>query len=232
MAGFGRPTSRRSPGGGAKSGMLVSMNESIVVEPLSKLRIDDAAHVHAQAFAGYLNTRFGLRYTRAYFSWFVEHGESVALMAVDGTGRLCGYVVGVPIGGASGMGRHLLWSTSTGLLRHPTVVIDRRFWSIARLRIRRLVGRPVIEAAPPALPEPTMDLYAIGIVGSSRGKGHGQVLLAAFEAASRSRNAQSMRPSVYPENTAARRAYEAAGWLPHDGAHAPGSAMYYVKLLA
>jgi ribosomal protein S18 acetylase RimI-like enzyme len=56
-------------------------------------------------------------------------------------------------------------------------------------------------------------------------------LMQAFEERSWAAGARSMHLSVYPENKAARRLYEKAGWMPLLDTITPSDAVYYYKTI-
>jgi ribosomal protein S18 acetylase RimI-like enzyme len=202
------------------------------VVPLSAAQLDETTRIHAQAFAGYMNTRLGPGYVHAFLGWFARHENAIALVSCDDTGRPLGYVVGAPLGYTSSMTRELLFAALRGALLRPWLALDARIRRTALDRLLGLVGRGTPPAPSPTLPEPVLSLVGIGVGEAARGQGHGQALLAEFEREARRRQARALRLSVYPDNASARRAYERAGWQPFGGERWPGYAMYYSKVLA
>jgi len=208
------------------------MSTSRVDKPAKEF-IPAVARLQQIALAGYLNTRLGQRYQEAFVRWFCEDKDAIALVALGKGDQLLGYVVGAPLGYATVLNRAVLRPALIGISARPWLLLDRRFRKAARGRLSMLLGGNATSAgaAPqPELPSPTVSLVGIGVQPESRGQGIGLALIAAFEEQARARAARSLRLSVYPDNYAARRLYERAGWHP---AVEPDSyqAMYYFKFL-
>ena len=189
------------------------------------------AKVHCEAFAGYMNTRLGSGYVRRFLAWFASRPDAIALAALDERGEAFGYVVGAPLGYGKAMTRDLLIPAAVGVIRKPSLLVDRRILRTALGRVLDLAGRPPTIAPPPLLPSPTWSLVGIGVASRARGMGLGQRLTRAFEDEARRLGARAVRLSVYKENTTARHTYEKCGWVPFDGPVPPGFAMYYSKQL-
>jgi len=187
--------------------------------------------IHLEAFAGYMNVRLGRPYLEAFFRWFVDAPDSVALAAERG-GGLLGYVLGAPDGYGSRLSRRLLVPGALGVITHPALLLDGRVRRAVGARALSLVGRKAGAAeGADQCPRPFMSLVAIGVAGSARGSGAAAALIAEFERRSSARGMRGMRLSVYPGNVAARRFYEKAGWTADREPERPDQAVYYFKAL-
>lgn len=195
--------------------------------------IPAVARLQQVAFAGYLNARLGERYQEAFIRWFFGDREAIALVALGDDERLLGYVVGAPLGYGAALNRAVLWPALIGIVTRPWLFLDRRFRRAVRGRLSILLGgnpAPAGAALQPEIPSPTISLVGIGVQPESRGQGVGLALMTAFEEQATARAARSLRLSVYPDNDAARRLYEKAGWRPTAEPDS-NQAMYYYKLL-
>lgn len=204
---------------------------TVQIMPLPRELIPAVARLQQQAFAGYLNARLGLRYQRAFIRWFYEAEDAIALVAMSESGDLLGYVVGAPIGYGARLNRAIFWPAVISILLRPWLFLDGYFRHMVAGRVRILTGRgQPATAGTPALPAPTYSLVGIGVVPKARGRGIGAQLVDAFEVAATAQAVCSVRLSIYPHNTAARRLYEKQGWQAQPDP-APGAAMYYYKIL-
>ncbi|HMB93821.1 MAG TPA: GNAT family N-acetyltransferase [Rhodothermales bacterium] len=190
-------------------------------------RIRDVAALHRMAFSGYLNTKLGLPYLRAFLRWFCEGEEAIALCALR-AGEPVGYVVGAPLGYTQALNRSVFVPALAGILLRPWLIFDGHFRQTVAGRWQAWRGRDPLDDAPD-LPMPTFSLVGIAVHPAARGKRIGQQLIDAFEAQARAAGACALRLSVYSDNKAAQRLYTRAGWShhPRGGAHAD----YYYKLL-
>lgn len=185
--------------------------------------------LHRGAFQGYLNTRLGNGYLDAFFSWFCRAEEAIAVCALQ-DGKIAGYVVGAPVGYSGRMSRALLLPAGIGMLLRPWVLASRQIRAAAISRLLAVFGAPQAEQAPD-LPEPVMSLVGIAVDDRLQGQGIGQALLNRFERESRSRHAKALRLSVYADNSAAHKAYVAAGWT-HFPRNPPLADFFYKHLSA
>jgi ribosomal protein S18 acetylase RimI-like enzyme len=191
--------------------------------------------LHRDAFAGYLNVRFGDRYIERFFEWYVGHPDcAVALVAhLDGDARPAGYVVGVATDREADLVWALVPAAALGLAQRPWLVLDRAVQDKLRSRLGQQLAR-LRGAPPPRQPQPAppcLGLIGIGVASWARGRGVARALMQAFEDRARGLAAASMLLSVKAENTAARALYASEGWaVPEDGD--VGAYVYYAKTLA
>lgn len=192
--------------------------------------IDSVARLHMTAFKGYPNTLIGMSYTRAFFRWFCEADEAIALCAVDNVRNPVGYVVGAPLGYTKDLNKFVLWPSFTGILLRPWLVFNTRLRQIVVDRLRSLIKheKSGIDHLP-ILPSPTISLVGIGVHPEARGKGVGQKLLLTFEYFAIEAMAKSMRLSVYPNNLDACRLYTKVGWKSLGNPNGP--LIYYYKII-
>lgn len=190
--------------------------------------IDAAVKVHLDAFRGYANAKLGARYTRHFLLWFSRRDDTIALVAVE-DGEVLGYVVGAPAGYGSAMNRELFRVVAFESLLRPWLIADRRFMRAVRAKLKGIFGRtPVVQQAP-ALEGPVLSLVGIGTSSAHRGRGAGMLLMNEFERVARQKGFRTLRLTVYPDNTAARRVYERSGWSAEPPV--PGAAVIYTKRL-
>lgn len=206
-------------------------NTRIKVVPITVESLGKIADIHCEAFKGYMNSRIGKGYVAAFFRWFSLQEDAVALMVITENNEPCGYVVGAPLGYDRRMNRALFGAAAKGMIVRPWLAFDKQMRRTVMTRIKLLFGQTIPKQQAPDLPEPIISLVGIGTAEKSRGQGAGNALMAAFEDEARKHNMASMRLSVYPSNTAARRLYEKCGWLPFTEPETEGLAMYYYKIL-
>jgi ribosomal protein S18 acetylase RimI-like enzyme len=193
--------------------------------------IPDVAKIHFDAFAGYMNTRIGSTYIRAFLKWFLHADRAIALAAIDGDGKVVGYVVGAPLGYERAMSRDLLGVVIRGMIARPWLFLEGQFRGTIVERLKLILGRQVFRQADDNLPERTMSLVGIGVSSSVRGKRVGLHLLDAFEAISRGMQMRALHLSVRSDNTVARRLYEKCGWRPLPEYEVKTPTMCYVRIL-
>lgn len=190
--------------------------------------IEEMIRVHKQAFRGYLNTRLGDGYLRAFLGWFINSEKGLVLGALNGEGHLVGYVMGAPLGYGAELNIKILPSALLGALTHFWLFGEPRFLKVAmkRLGLKKSQSQQTLY-----LPSPAMSLVGIGVLPGMQGKKVGEALMGAFEAEAVGRGMKALSLSVYPDNLAARRLYEKMEWLPYTETINPGDAMVYYKRL-
>lgn len=197
--------------------------------PMQAAMVPAVVEVHYAAFAGYLNTRLGRPYLRAFFNWFCEAEGTIAVCALSGH-QPVGYVVGAPLGYTGSLNRRTLLPALWGIGWRPWLFLDRRFRQALVGRGRALWGHHTPDDQP-LLPEPTFSLVGIAVAPEAQGQQIGRQLMGAFERQARSLGARSLRLSVYPENRAAQRLYTRAGWQHHPRTSAEHLTDYFYKVL-
>jgi GNAT superfamily N-acetyltransferase len=200
------------------------------VRTLAEGDLDAAVAVHRRSFPGYPNVLLGSRYVKTMLRWFCSAPQGIALGAFDGGGELVGYVIGAPVDRVKQLGRDLRPATVVGFATHPWLFVHPRILFTIWSRVRdRFVEAPPYEM--PEIPTPCMGLFSIAVAAEAGGRGIGQKLMATFETESRRYAMRSMYLSVFPQNAAARRVYEKAGWTPLPVPPKPGDAMHYLRTL-
>jgi GNAT superfamily N-acetyltransferase len=190
---------------------LLSGKNITISDIRQKAVVQSVAGVHAEAFTGYLNTRFGMGYITSYINWFAHANQTIALAAFDDQQHITGYAVGVLAGHP--LNRELFWVLVRSVILRPWLLCDVRLWQAARSRLRFLVdGKKACDRLD--LPKPTMALVAIGVSSSYRRQGIAVHLMQAFEEKARSLKMRSLIAWVYEDNTLARQLYEKCGWQP------------------
>jgi ribosomal protein S18 acetylase RimI-like enzyme len=193
--------------------------------------VPEVAKVHSHAFAGYMNTRVGTAYVKAFLSWFLRAERAIALVATDNSSKIIGYIVGAPLGYNGPMNRDLFWVAARGIIMRPWLFFNTQFVSTIIARIGFILGRSPVRHEEPALPWPTMSLVGIGVSPLAQGKRVGVFLMQAFEVRARELQMRSLRLSVYSDNMVARRLYEKCGWHPYPKPIRGEEAMYYIRIL-
>jgi ribosomal protein S18 acetylase RimI-like enzyme len=200
------------------------------IEVMQPQHIAGAAEVHLDAFRGYPNARLGRGYARAFLDWFRRYDRGIALVAIDDRGAVAGYVAGAFIPYGHEMNRELFPLVARITIMKPWILLNRRFLNAVRAKLRWVIGRGKGAAPSKSIPPGLMSLVVIGTAKESRGLGVGAELVAAFEEHARRLGARTVRLSVYPENTSARRLYERCGWVAGADPR-PGAAIDYTKIL-
>ncbi len=190
--------------------------------------ISQVAYVHQHAFQGYVNSQLGQGYIKSFINWFAKNDQSIALCAIDQE-EICGYLVGAPIGYTNELNKAIFWNAFLGTVTHFWVFFKPKYFRVLMARLG-LYGSPSSQI--PDLPRPTMSLVGIGVLPSARGKGVGKNLIQTFENCALQQNMGSLRLSVYPDNTAARKLYESMGWEPCKDVVTPSGAIYYHKIIS
>ncbi len=206
-------------------------SEGVVITPMQREEIPQVSKLHRDAFNGYMNTRLGDPYTKAFLRWFLIAEERIALVARDAQGNIVGYVLGAPIDYGPSMNHDLLCIAAVSVLMRPWLFFRKTFWTIIVARIRSILG--VAPTAEPEFryPEPAMSLIAIGVARSARGKKVGVRLLRAFDDKARELGMRSLQLTVYPDNVIARKLYEANGWMSRQSAN-QAHAIEYFRVLS
>lgn len=202
-----------------------------MIVPFDKRHVCDVIPIHRDAFAGYMNTRLGDGYVRAFLEWFIDNPACSVALVAEHEGRTAGYVVGCLQQSERTMVRAISPMAARGLVRRPWLVLQGDVRNKVKERLRLLARRGGEGVQPPPLTEPVMGLIGIGVASCARGHKLGSGLMDAFEAACVARGMGSMFLSVYPDNRAARALYEGHGWQTPPGDPFGGRALYYAKTL-
>jgi ribosomal protein S18 acetylase RimI-like enzyme len=192
-------------------------------------RVAAVCDLHMMAAASTPSARLGRRYVLAFMSWFATAGHTIALVAETEPGHVVGYAIGAPVGYAAALTLHLAWIGTAAVLLRPWMLFDHRIWATVRARIGFVFSRSASNTT--GLPAPTMSLVGIAVAPPAAGQGVGVELMKAFEKQARDMCMASLRLSVYPENTGARRLYERCGWRPLPHPPTPSGTMYYGLIL-
>lgn len=202
-----------------------------LVQPISETFIPSLVKVHREAFAGYMNTKLGDGYIKAFFRWFRDAEKSIALMVTDSEQKALGYVVGAPFKWWDiQASRDLFLPAAFGVATHPWVVFNSRIRKTALARVATIFsGKSEVHIKEPELPQPTMALVGIGVSKEAKGTDCAARLMEEFEEKSRQLEMRSMILDVYANNERARRFYEKCGWQPFIEPVNKELTMYYSK---
>lgn len=187
--------------------------------------------VHRDAFAGYMNTKLGDGYIKAFLRWFCNADKAIALMAMCDKDNAVGYVVGAPYKEWDAQARKdLFLPVALGVAFRPWLifksgVLKKIFSRLGVVRNKKMMPEP-------ELPKPTMALVGIGIDETVKGSNCAFCLIDAFERRARELKMNSMILEVYKDNRRARRFYEKSGWEPFIEPPNESDPMFYTKLIA
>jgi len=172
---------------------------------MSRGDVPAVARLHCIAAVDQTNVRLGHPYLRAFFNFFVTHPDAIALVVTEGN-DLIGYVVGARLPYRSALLRRVATHAVLPILRQPAL------WSQAARSVLSAVSSRTPAPEVP-LDETVYSLVGIAVHPNARGRRVGNVLLRGFQTkvADLCPNA-TLRLTVRPENAAAIRAYERAGW--------------------
>ncbi len=215
---------------------------NIATKKINSLRIcqmknemlGDVSHVHMQAFKGAMNTRLGLTYVREFLAWFIRLEGGVSLVAIMGSReseQVVGYLVGAPLDYGKEMNRDLFWIAGWNTMIRPWLFLSHQFRETIKGRLSTLFKPAQNALSQVDLPTPAMSVVGLAVLPNFQGQNIGKELLRAFEKRARELHVRSLRLSVYPENSAARRAYENCGWVPSEGSVSSGKTLYYYRYL-
>lgn len=191
--------------------------------------VPHVCQVHLSAFAGHMSARLGSTYVQAFMSWFLRTGNTIAIVAVDQSNSVIGYVVGAPVGYSATMSRDLGWVAARSMLAHPRLLFDGQVHKTVAARLGQIF-KPVTDDDSD-LPSPTMSLVGIGVAPAEVGRRIGRALMQGFEENARRLGMASLRLSVYRGNTAAQRLYENCGWQAMATSSSATGTIYYGRVL-
>jgi ribosomal protein S18 acetylase RimI-like enzyme len=199
----------------------------ITTRPMAYADVPRVAQLHMEAFAGSMGVELGERYVNAFLRWYIDDPTGEAIVALK-EGELVGYVFGADDGYGTRQNRELLGDIARGIAAHPRVLRHKNFLGQLPNRLRTLWSREAagrsLKATVPQGPA-VFDLVGIGVAERGRGGGVGKKLIAHFaERVWKRPGLSHIVLSVYAENAAARRLYEAAGF--HEVAQ-DGRVLYY-----
>jgi glycosyltransferase involved in cell wall biosynthesis/ribosomal protein S18 acetylase RimI-like enzyme len=189
----------------------VQANDIAVVQMKEEM-IPEVAKLHDKIFVGYMNTRFGDAYIKAFLKQLLHADGAVGLVAIDGYQRPIGYVIGAASGYRYSITPDLFFAAAVGIMVRPWLVFNSKFWNVVIGRLGMLLGRPPRQNRETLLPDPIMSLVSIGVSSTARGNGVGLRLMRVFEERAKALQMKSLLLSVDPDNIAARRFYESCGW--------------------
>jgi len=206
--------------------------KSVKICQMTSEMVEVTSHIHMQAFKGAMNTRLGISYARKLLDWFVCMDRAIALVAMVKAGtteQIVGYAIGVPPSEGKNMDRNLFWVASWNACIRPWIFLSPQIRVAVKARFTAFWGPPD-QRVKIDLPNPVMSLVGLAVVPNLQGQNIGKELLSAFEAEARDfHHVRSLKLSVYPENSAARRVYEKCGWSAWETSVPLGKAMYYFK---
>jgi GNAT superfamily N-acetyltransferase len=191
--------------------------------------VREAASLHLDAFAGYLNCSLGRKYIRAFIRWFTGGNNTIAIAALDRDQKVVGYAIGAPVSYDRVLNRELFWVVFAAVVLHPRIFFRRSFWQVVKVRLLTLLRHEAQPISCCKLPEPRMSLVAIGVARSWRSKGVGLMLMQDFVSKAKELKMRSLTLSVHEDEMTARAFYEKCGWRPCAAATGPRVSMKYCR---
>ena len=191
----------------------MTVGARVEIRAITRSDLPAVARIHREAFPRSRLTRLGQDVVVRYYGWLLEgpHLCVAELVEVDGT--MAGYSFGgVFRGASSGFVRRHWGLLARSLVRQPGLLLS---WTLSArsARLMRLALRLGRADRPAGGPEVPWGLQSIAVASAFRGRGLGAQLLEAAEAHARADGHRLMQLTVEPENVAAIRAYERAGWV-------------------
>ncbi len=193
-------------------------------ERMAQQHVPEVAALHEVCFEGYYLTRLGPRFLRAMYSWYVENPDAIAQVALDGSGRVAGFMAGTTRaetyhgslfrerGGA--LLAALGWRAVSSPVETLRLVWQRK--DLARQAVSSVTRGGSQTSTPPTGaaddgPE-TASLVSIAVEPSLRRSGIGRRLSELFLQKAKQRGCELVALSVREDNLAARRFYESLDW--------------------
>ena len=169
--------------------------------------------LHMRGFNGAMNTRLGRGYVFASINWFFQLEGGIALVAKNHNDQLLGYVIGAPLGYGKQMNRNLFWVAGRAFFMRPWLFLSQQIRATLKLRLWAVFDQSQKQEIHVDLPAPIMSLVGLVVDPHVQGQNIGNLLVKAFEDRAGELHFRSLRLSVYPENSPARRVYEKCGWV-------------------
>lgn len=202
------------------------MTDELILRRMAAADVPAVTNLHSLAFAGSMGVSLGERYVNAFLLWFIDDPTGEAVVAVK-AGEVVGYVCGADDGYNTRQNRALFRDIVGGLISHPRVLMHKNFLPQLPNRIATLISPRTAARVAPVVPTgpDVFDLVGIGVSPLVRGAGVGKKLIAAFaDRVFARRQLQRIILSVYDDNVAARRLYEACRF---DEVGREGRVVYY-----
>ena len=216
------------------------MLNNVRIQPIYDEIIPELARLHMIAFEGYTNTKLGSRYVEEMFKFYAVEANRIALYSSIGEDKICGYVIGAPVGYGADLVQALWKTVAVSVAARPRIWLDARLRSILWSRLCNFARIGTNTNSQPddqaTFDEKVLTIQTISLVGIAvhpdfRGQHIGELLMIDFEERAKNLGYRSMRLTVYPENDAARRLYHRAGWLPQSYTTTNDRAVTYYKNL-
>ena len=191
-------------------------------ERLAEEHLQQVAALHEACFEGYYLTRLGPSFLRAMYGWYVDYPQAIAHVALDGQGRVVGFVAGTTDAESyhgslfRRQGGALLGVLLARLATSPVETV-RLAWERKDLAPQALssmlgggTGEPVGSASTPE--EGAASLVSVGVDPSQRRSGIGRRLTELFVKEAGQGGCEVVTLSVREDNPGARLFYESMGW--------------------
>ena len=93
--------------------------------------------LHQKTLKNSLGASIGIRYSKAFFKWFVTNKNTVTLVCCNSK-QIIGYVIGGPEGYSNNLTKSILPEIISGLILHPKSLLHPNFLSLLKSRIKNL----------------------------------------------------------------------------------------------
>lgn len=173
--------------------------------------------LHLKTFNNSLGASIGLRYSKAFFRWFIFNKATITLVCCNSK-QIIGYVIGAP----EGYSKHLIKSTLLkiifGIITHPKSLFHPNFFYLLKSRITTLfdIKSDILNSDEFTNSNNTKNttfvLVGIGVDPKFRGQQIGFQILKEYENLVWQLNYTKIRLTVYKSNEAAISLYNKSNW--------------------
>tara|TARA_B100000686_G_C16802020_1_gene986774 strand:+ start:1351 stop:1998 length:648 start_codon:yes stop_codon:yes gene_type:complete len=179
--------------------------------------IDNLGLLHLKTFNNSIGASIGLRYSKAFFKWFILNEKATTLVCCDSK-QIIGYVVGAPEGYSKHLTKSTLLNIIFGIFTHPKIILNKNFFSLSKGRIKNLFNvKSKLHNAPDKYTwndpqNTTYVLVGIGVDPKFRGQKIGYQILKKYENLIWRLNYKKIRLTVYESNLSAINLYKKSDW--------------------
>tara|TARA_A100001037_G_scaffold282166_1_gene286523 strand:- start:20 stop:673 length:654 start_codon:yes stop_codon:yes gene_type:complete len=173
--------------------------------------------LHQKTLKNSLGASIGIRYSKAFFKWFVTNKNTVTLVCCNSK-QIIGYVIGGPEGYSNNLTKSILPEIISGLILHPKSLLHPNFLSLLKSRIKNLfeINLNLFNSNKTSTctnkKNTTFVLVGIGVDQEFRGNQIGFQILQEYEKLVWELNYTKIRLTVYKSNYTAIRLYKKSNW--------------------
>ena len=193
---------------------MESGRDLVSTRQMAEADLDLVVRMHVEGFPDSRSTRLGEPFLKRMYRWYLEYQSGLSLVA-EAEGHLVGFVTGAIGGSSRRIFRYALPQVGCGFIRRPRLFFCGEMYEMWHSYVRGLLPsrrqqKPTTVYGDPHGVKATLD--SITVSPLARGKGVGQHLVRAFEAAGWRAGATVLALGVERDNAAARHLYEKCGW--------------------